>query len=270
LRCHFLSDLHLERQDFAWPLPHGDVLIIAGDLCNASALDPAPHDLNALRQRDRVMRFADSVRKCFKHVLMVAGNHEHYDGVFDDTIVLLRRHLPHFTVLSDEAVEIGGVSFYGSTLWTNFEGGSVACMNRLRRGVGDYFFVKRRLRDGLGTQRLHKFQPEDALAGFSAGVAALEQHVRRTALKTVVITHHAPSLQGLNPLHTKLGRDAADASDLDMLIASLATVPFWVHGHTHIQRNYRIGETLVRANCRGVDSRDPSARTFLPDRYFDL
>lgn len=35
MRCHYLSDLHLEAQDFGTALPKGEVLIIAGDLCHA-------------------------------------------------------------------------------------------------------------------------------------------------------------------------------------------------------------------------------------------
>lgn len=31
LRCCYFSDLHLESQDFRWPVPKADVLIVAGD-----------------------------------------------------------------------------------------------------------------------------------------------------------------------------------------------------------------------------------------------
>ena len=60
MRCHYISDLHLEFQDFQWKLPKGDVLIIAGDLCHARCLDPARRDKYSIDQRARVMRFAES------------------------------------------------------------------------------------------------------------------------------------------------------------------------------------------------------------------
>lgn len=36
MRCHYLSDLHLESQDFISALPKGVVLIVAGDLWSCS------------------------------------------------------------------------------------------------------------------------------------------------------------------------------------------------------------------------------------------
>jgi hypothetical protein len=62
MRCCYMSDLHLETQDYRWPLPAGDVLLIAGDLCHARCLDAPAGDRAALAQRDRVLRFADAVR----------------------------------------------------------------------------------------------------------------------------------------------------------------------------------------------------------------
>ena len=275
MRCHYLSDLHLETQDFTWRLPHGDILIVAGDLGNASCLAPARLDLYSVRQRDRIRRFADAAVANFAHVLLVAGNHDHYGQTLDETIELLRSELPGVTVLDDEAIEIGGVQFFGTTLWSDFEGRSEACMDGLRRRVGDYFFIKTAMSgEGSladGAVRLAKFRPEDALAAFDRAMAALGSHLARSAARrTVVVSHHAPSRHGCNPLHAGNGLDGAYASDLDGFIAALDTVPVWVHGHTHIQRTYRIGATDVRTNCRGFDGRDGAARRFSPNSWFEV
>jgi 3',5'-cyclic AMP phosphodiesterase CpdA len=266
-----MSDLHLEAQDFRWRLPQGDVLIVAGDLCHASCLQPVRSDLYAVRQRDRVMRFVDTARASFAHVLLIAGNHDHYDGIFEDTAVSLRQCLPGVTVLDDEHVDIAGVRFFGTTLWSDFERGSPASMDKARRGVGEFFFVKTRTHDGNNKDGLAKFRPQDALQAHHRSLAALKRCVEAAgAPKTVVISHHAPSLKGLNPLHAGNGLDGAYASDLEATIASLPGVPVWVHGHTHVRRTYRIGDTLVRANCRGFDNRDASARTFSVSECFAL
>jgi len=270
MRCHYLSDLHLERQDFLWPLPQGDVLIIAGDLCNARCLDPRVTDKYSSDQRARVLRFIETASANFTHVLLVPGNHEHYDGVFDATATLLKRHLPDVTVLNDEAIALDGIHFFGTTLWTDFENRSQAALDGVRRRCGEFFFVKKERRGGVGAS-LTKFQPEDALAAFDSAWRALQRHLSDTSGKpTVVVTHHAPSFRGLNADHAGNGLDAAFASDLDVHIASAANVPAWIHGHTHVRRTYRIGETIVRANCRGFDGKDASARTFKPDIYFDI
>jgi len=268
MRCHYLSDLHLERQDFPWRLPGGDVLIIAGDLCHARALDPAQSDRYSIEQRGRVLRFVDAALKSHARVLMVAGNHEHYEGAFEDTAGLLRRHLPGMMVLDDEAVEIGGVRFFGTTLWTDFEGGSAAVMDGMRRRMGEYFLVRVRARAVEG-ERGARFRPEDALGAHRAALAAMQRALAEACGRpTVVISHHAPSLQGLNPRYRGNGLDGAYGSDLDALIAGAERVPHWVHGHTHIRRRYRVGATMVHANCRGFEGKD--AGGFAPGAVFEM
>ncbi len=267
MRCHYLSDLHLESQPFPWTLPKGDVLIIAGDLCHASSLDPARTDLYRARQRDRVLQFIEAATSSFRHVLMVAGNHEHYDGVFEDTVPLLRQHLPGVTVLDNETMDINGTRFFGTTLWTDLAGRDEAAMEKIRRGTGEYFFTKTRRANESGEADLAKLRPVDTIAAHDRSLA----HLRSLATRqpSVIITHHAPSHHGLNPQHKGNGLDGAFASDLDGLIAELS-VPFWVHGHTHIRKRYQIGDTTLLANCRGFDGKDLSARSFAPTSYFDV
>ncbi len=269
MRCHYISDLHLESQAFETPLPGGDVLIIAGDLCHARCLDPARTDKYSVDQRDRVTRFIDRAGAKFLHVLLIAGNHEHYDGVFEDTIALMRCHLPGVTVLDNEAVELGGVRFFGSTLWSDFEGRSEAAMNAVRRRMGEFFFVK--IRAGSIDGPPAKFRPEDALRAHDKAWAALREAVTASDGKTtVVVTHHAPSRLGLNPAFCGNGLDGAYASNLDAEIAALKTVPVWVHGHTHIARTYKIGQTVVRSNALGFAAKGQGEPGFSVKAHFDI
>lgn len=267
MRCHYLSDLHLECQDFPWRLPKGDVLIIAGDLCHARCLDPARADKYSVDQRSRVHRFVEAALASFTEVLLVPGNHDHYDGVFDDTAGTLARYLPGVTVLDNRHIEIGGIRFFGTTLWSDFEGRSAACMNAVRRGIGDFFFVRKR-ELAEGKEILRKFEPRDALAAFDASVAALGACAAE-GRQTIVISHHPPTLKGLNPCHTGNGLDGVYASDLDDALAGWECVSHWVHGHTHIRRNYRVGKTVLLANCRGFDGKDPCAATFSGAAHFE-
>lgn len=271
MRCHYLSDLHLESQDFHWRLPKGDVLIVAGDLCHARCLSPDATDPYAIAQRDRSMRFIEQASANFAHVLLVAGNHEHYDGVFDDTAKLLREHLPGIAVLDNQSLVLDGLAFFGTTLWSDFEARSPACLNGVRRRCGEFFFVQKMRQDAEGGVTRGKFQPEDAIEAFDRSMHALRDHLAgRDGKPTVVISHHAPSRRGLNAVHAGNGLDGAFASDLDDFIAGSAGLRAWVHGHTHVRCSYRIGDTTVRANCRGFEGRDASARTFTPDLYFDI
>lgn len=269
MRFHYLSDLHLERQAFDERLPSADVLLIAGDLCHARCLEPNSADKYASDQRGRVMRFIDQALKQFRHVVLVPGNHEHYDGVFEETVSKLQRNLPGVTVLQDNAVDIGGISVFGSTLWTDFDGRSAAAMNGVRRRVGEFFFVKTANSGSDG--RPVKFQPEHALAAHDCAIAALHAELAKARDRpVVVVTHHAPSALGCNPRFRGNGLDAAYASDLDALIARLENVPFWIHGHTHYCTNYRIGRTMVSANALGFRSNGRGAAGFSVGAHFDL
>lgn len=248
MRCHYLSDLHLEAQTFDGSLPAGDILIIAGDLCHACCFDPGRTDKYYVGQRDKVRRFLEIARRNFAHVLFVAGNHEFYHGIYEDTHALLRSALDGVTVLDNEVTEIGGVRFFGSTFWTDFAGRSDVAMNAVRRRMGEFFFVRRRSSDGT---TLVKFQPEDALRAHDVARAALLAAVADGSNTLVVVTHHPPSLRGLNPQFKGNGIDPAYASDLDAMIADFENVAIWIHGHTHISRTYCIGRTELRSHATG-------------------
>jgi Icc-related predicted phosphoesterase len=269
MRVHYMSDLHLEAQGFAARMPEGDVLIIAGDLCHACCFEADAADGYNVKQRDRVLPVIDAARKNFAHVLLIAGNHEHYGGVFDETVPKLRRALPGVAVLDNDAIEIGPVRFFGTTLWTDFQGRSTAGLNAVRKRCGEFFFVKTCASDAEGRETLRKFQPEDALAAFDVALESLRKCLA-DGKPTVVITHHAPSLKGLNPHHAGSDLDAAYASDLDAMIEALDNVPVWIHGHTHICRRYTIGRAEIRTDARGFDSRDFGARQFTGQSFFEL
>lgn len=269
MRCHYLSDLHLESQDFGRPLPEGDVLIIAGDLCHARCLDPAQADGYAVAQRGRTQRFVDEALRKFAHVLLVAGNHEHYDGVFEDTTGLLRRYLPGVTVLDGDVAEIAGIRFFGVTLWTDLGRLDEAGVTVVRKGMGDYFFVKTRA--AAPGQPPARLTPADTRRAHAAARARLQDAVASAPHRqTVVVTHHAPSALGLNPRFAESPLNPAFASDLDRCVAALETVPVWVHGHTHVARSYRIGRTLVRSNALGIAAKGGAAPGFSVRAHFEI
>jgi len=71
--------------------------------------------------------------------------------------------------------------------------------------------------------------------------------------KTVVVTHHAPMARSLLCKRAHSPSDAAYASTLDDLVAK---PNLWVHGHTHVATDYRIGEGRVVSNPRGYIGQD--------------
>src|SRR5690606_37391535 len=71
-------------------------------------------------------------------------------------------------------------------------------------------------------------------------------------IPTVVVTHHLPSAQSVNPKFTGDLLNAAYASDLDQVIED-GRPALWVHGHTHDSCDYQFGDTRVVCNPRGYD-----------------
>lgn len=274
MRCYYLSDLHLEAQEFSAPLPGGDILIIAGDLCQARCLDPSVTDRYFTDQRSRAMRFVDEARRKFSRIILVAGNHEHYDGIFDDTTVLLRLHLPgEFLVLDNEETMIDGVRFFGTTLWTNFSHLDQTAIMAIRKGMGEYFFVKTRRdeNDEVVGDTLNRLRPHHTQRAHDVAWAALRNAVASKQRGSLIaVTHHAPSRLGLNPRFANSHLDPAFASSLDDEIAGFENVPVWIHGHTHVATTYNIGNTIVRSNAYGLVAKFGKTPGFSTGAFFDV
>jgi predicted phosphohydrolase len=102
LRLVCMSDLHSLKP--ACPIPEGDVLIVAGDVCGYGTLDEIK-TFNA---------FLGSLPH--PHKLLIAGNHDWpFARVPEQAIALLH----NATYLKDSGIEIGGIKFWGSP-WQPF------------------------------------------------------------------------------------------------------------------------------------------------------
>jgi hypothetical protein len=172
------------------------------------------------------MRFIDGALAGYRRVLLVPGNHDHYEGVIEDTATTLRHFLPGVSVLDDEAMDVDGVGVFGTTLWTDFDGGEAATLAAVRRRMGEYFFVKTRSTDGS----LRKFEPGDALVRHRKALTALKTALDAAPAKPwIVVSHHSPSRLGANTAFADNGLDAAYFSRLDSEIEALPMVSAWAH-----------------------------------------
>ncbi len=104
-----LSDLHLEFEPFI-PDPQAvaeaDVVVLAGDI-----------DVGVNGIRWAAEAFAG------KPVVYVAGNHEFYDGHWDNSLGEMRAEAKALRIhfLENDSVEIDGLRILGCTLWTDFD-----------------------------------------------------------------------------------------------------------------------------------------------------
>jgi len=247
VRLHVLSDLHLEFAPFEPPPVAADVIVLAGDTSTGTrglawAINTWPN----------------------KPVLYIPGNHEFYGHSYPRLVRKLedRARDTNVAVLSDRAIDLDGVRFVGSTLWTDFQldGNETRAMAAAQEIMLDY----RRIRVDPG---FHRLRPKDTVMWHTSGRRWLEAALSKpTDLPLVVITHHAPSARSLNPL-VRDQASGAYASNLDDLVVS-SGARVWVHGHTHFCVNYRLGNTRVVSNQRGYP--DEPAPGFEPSFVLDV
>jgi predicted phosphodiesterase len=234
MKIQLASDLHLEFLQRDWPgerlikpAADADVLVLAGDIAQG---------IDAL--------------ELFKHwpvpVVYVAGNHEFYghaiESMRDQMRVAAARHQIH--LLENESVEIKGVRFMGTTLWTNYR----LNRNRTQRQLMEYAQI--RLNDHqlirCGSRR---FTTQDALDRHESAHAWLESGLALPFEgKTVVISHHGPHPLSVHPRYAADALNSAFVSDLSPLMPG---VDLWLHGHVHDSFDYQIGRCRVVANPAG-------------------
>jgi Icc-related predicted phosphoesterase len=266
-----MSDLHLE---FGYqPLPGGDVLILAGDICEARSLIKEYHSTRIIDAEPGTYRYVDFFEKeCAKYqkVLYVMGNHEHYHGRFDKTYEELKGRLPaNITLLENEIVEHNGIMFMGATLWTDCNKGDDLTVYHLKGSMNDYRVVQNYYKD---KNLYHKLIPE-----YTCGVHRRTKEWFRLMLSMhrekpfVVITHHAPSFKSVPPqfVHDKL-MNGGYASDLSEDILDNENIRYWIHGHMHDPVDYEIGATRVISNPRGYHGWDQNYGLFDPEKSFEI
>jgi Icc-related predicted phosphoesterase len=195
----------------------------------------------------------------------VVGDHEHYGHglvTLPEALQAEANGTP-IQVLENRVVSLGGVRFLGCTLWTDFGvGGKPAeAMRAAERVLSDYVqiqlpAVKRKLR-AHDTAWLH-----------AESVVWLEEQLTRgDPARTVVVTHHAPSPRSEAPYHATSPIRGAFTSDLEWLIES-SRVALWVHGHTHHNIDYRLGNTRVVSNQLGYP--DQACHGFDPGMVIEI
>jgi len=265
MKLQILSDLHIEHmrgKSFKPARTNADVVVLAGDIHEGTA-------------------GLEWARAQFPHqeIVAVAGNHEFYDQVWATTLPAMRKVGAKLGVhfLERDVVELFGDRFLGTTLWTDFDlyGETVRdrCLREARISMNDYRYIRlQTLRhEDMGPKQWAMLTAEQTRQWcLSAKAWLAEQLAIPFAGKTVVVTHHLPSLRSVHPKYAGDLLNAAFASDL----SSLFGVPdLWTHGHTHESCNYEFGSgTQVVCNPRGYPRPDGTYenRAFRDDLVIDI
>ena len=250
MRIHVLADLHLEFGDYAPNPVEADVVVLAGDIHIKGQAIPW------------IQRVYPKTP-----VVYVAGNHEYYRKALPKMDDDLRRAAlgTNIHFLENEQYILGNVRFLGCVLWTNFTlfgfDKRESCMQAAERAMLDYALIRVSPKYGKLTP-LHS-----AILHRQSRKWLEEQLAKPFAGKTVVITHHAPSLQSLQKRFRNDPVSTAFGEDLDAFIQKHAP-DLWIHGHTHHCADYSIGSCRVMSNQRGYP--DEPSKEFRPDLVVEI
>jgi len=228
MNIHVLSDIHLECFLFKPPKISADLVILAGDIGVASAgIDWAKGHFDI-------------------PVLYVPGNHEYHDPSYTMIEIITAMEQAskgsNVILMNNKVMVIEGVRFIGTTLWSD--------LNKIESVLycdADRIITEYEINQHAGG--LKHFDWVYAQALFERNKLWLQLELARPFVgKTVVLTHHAPSMESIAPQYKDNEWNPCFVSDLESLMDG---VDLWVHGHTHSNLNYDLNGTRVACNPRG-------------------
>ena len=299
MKIALASDVHLEFGQLEIKnTENADVLLLSGDICVAKDLnDRAGVDI--LGESHKSNRYHMFFQKCseeFKHVIYIAGNHEHYHGDFAMSIPRIREklaYLPNIHFLDKEFIAFDDVTFIGGTLWTDMNKEDPNTLYSIKRHMNDYQIIKNsnkvvnykspiyEIKEDGSTDytkilsyhrqtRAATFCPEDSVEDHKAMLKFIDETTTDVEKKFVVVGHHSPSKLSTKPQYEDdVIVNGAYSSDLSEFILDHPQIKVWTHGHTHHKFDYMLGSTRIICNPRGYIDYEPDA-DFFELQYFEV
>ena len=232
MKIHPVSDVHLGWAD-APPLPKfhkSDVCVLVGDIGTV--------------KHDRLYRwYLKELKKRFKYIIMIMGNHEFYGAPFEQGLESAQKLADEFGVilmdvnLGTENLEIDGVTFWGSTLWTDLNQNDFFARNAFVTNLND----------------------SKVIVGYTAD-EYLKQHNDSVAKinwdADVVISHHRPIFRKHIDFEIQDNTYSFCCTQLEDRIYD-SNIKYWFYGHTHDNSNIDVGGTKVISNQLSCSPNSP-------------
>lgn len=236
-----VSDLHLDllhtvRRKHILELirnaGEGEPLILAGDIAS-------PH---WIKGREAWKELVSSTRDRYKELLLVMGNHEHYNGSLEETKSLI----PSEVKVLDREIwsSPDGFDVLGCTLWSHIPSTHQA---EIAHSFSDYYEISRAGRP---------FTVEDHNELHQTDLSWLKGELfARAQVPSVVATHHAPLLNEGCSDSKYVNRNGNYFFESDQRSLIEATCPnLWICGHTHHRTVFQYSKTKIVLNCLGYDN----------------
>ncbi len=240
-----MSDLHLEfDSEFRPENKHNaDVLILAGDISIFKYMRPESGLYKTF------MPFFKHVSERWEKILYIPGNHEYYGhtDISSDIIQKVGSELPDNIHLANNAVNFhNDIVFVMGTMWTDINRNNPLDVMQFDHYMNDAKQIKDSGRSG------YRFDGRSVLREHMVSKLFFKDTIEMHKDKKVVcITHHAPSPLSVHPRYAGQATNCYYNSDLSSLMED--NVVLWVHGHTHDNFDYTIGNTRVISNPKGYE-----------------
>ena len=127
-----------------------------------------------------------------------------------------------------------GVNFVGGCLWVDYSRKTLCMVAKMKEYTE--ISVSRR---GLFTPDIATYQH-----------ILLKEHIKNNVLedhKNVIVTHFPPSYQSCDEQYKKYPISCHFATEMDEFVEKMGAEA-WVHGHSQLSYDYKIGETRIVAN----------------------
>ena len=234
MNIQYCSDLHLEFPENkrflkANPIiPTGDVLILAGDIVPFRRID---------QHQDFFHFCADN----FTETYWIPGNHEYYgfdiaqkSGTFHEKIK------PNVHLLNNTSIDLENIKLIFSTMWSKI---NPAHQWEIERGMNDFHVIKNG-KFRFTADRFNELHQES--------MAFLQESLVENKLKkSVVVTHHVPTLQHYPEQYKASILNDAFAVELSDFM-EVHQPDYWIYGHHHQNTpEFNIKNTTLLTNQLG-------------------
>lgn len=227
-KIHIQSDTHVEMGPAIGSMCISDITICAGD--------------NGLMcQPDKLARYFDQIRENTDEIIYVLGNHEFYHGDYEKTLTaadkFAKEHGIHLLdiALGTQDLELNGIKFWGSTLWTDLKEHDWFVCHKIGNGMMDYAVVTNGVRQ-LSYQKTYEINK------------ATREQINWDA--DIIVTHHCPIMIEhrrfpLSDITYGFCNTGLEEQIMD------SDVKYWVYGHTHDSRFVDLNGTKLISNQQG-------------------
>jgi hypothetical protein len=153
-------------------------------------------------------------------MLAINGNHDYFGNTFSDA--------KYHTILR----EVNGVRIAGATLWTDLQDN--LAWYYYKKGLIDCSYIEDLTHQAMiECHEMHKH--------FLFGMDA-----------DIIVSHHCPSALSIHETYRNDPLNVCFTTDLTNQILNMKKPPkLWIHGHTHHDFDYMIGDTRVVCHPRG-------------------